>query len=131
MLLSFISIYNLLTLRLFIYLFIFCRIYSGKYVFRSLIFISGILFSISWWIISINLLASSSKKSLISFYGLLFIVSNIPESLFNLPLIFSFTFDQSALWCNFREIFLSSDLNFLMLMLQSIYGGQKLCQVQS
>ena len=35
---------------------------------------------------------------------------NIP--LFNVFLIFPFIFDQSTLWYNLREIFLSSDLNF-------------------
>ena len=38
-------------------------------------------------------------------------MSNIPDNLFTLFLIFPFIFDQSALWYNFREIFLSSDLN--------------------
>ena len=69
---------------------------SGKFEFLSLIFISGMLFSISSFIISISLFASSSKKSLISFTGLLFKMSSIPDNLFNLFLIFSFIFDQFA-----------------------------------
>ena len=47
--------------------------------------------------ISINLFPSSSKKSFTSFVGRFLTTSNIPDSLLNLVLIFSFIFDELAL----------------------------------